>query len=314
MIIDEAFIARGLGYQTDKPLPEPGIYPDMQMDEYLALPLMSASGIENIRKSPKQYLHAKTTPKKRTSALERGTGLHLAVLEPVLFDSQFVVSGPCDELLKSGARKGEPCGVNGSYLHERLGWLCGTHVKGAGPGIRSDIEIISVQTHADVIGMRDAIRAHKRAASLFEGAGSFETTIVFDDPDTGVRCKIRPDRLVKRAGMNVDIKTTVCAQEWAFSSQAEKLGYFRKLALYRRGLRAVGWPYKETAVLAIESAAPYDLVPYLLDEKDLDSADIEVTRALREYKTCEELGVFPGYTEEFKMLSRPKWASAQEDA
>jgi hypothetical protein len=139
--------------------------------------------------------------------------------------------------------------------------------------------------------------------------------LVFDDPNTGVRCKIRPDRLIERAGMLVDIKSCRDAAEWAFPRQAENLGYFRKLALYRRGLRAHGWPIQEIAVLAIESEAPYDLAPYLVDPNDIDATDDEVSRLLRLFVTCKETNRWPGYAaseDGFLVLRRPAWAQNGE--
>jgi hypothetical protein len=287
---------------------EPGIYRDMPMSEYLALPLMSASKLEKLRRSPLQYRHALTAPQKKTDALDRGTALHMAILEPLLFDGYYTVAGECAVMTKTKDPK--PCGSSGKYLHAELGWLCGTHVKGCGPGLRTDIEIIGADTHDAVMGMRAAILAHPRARTLFEGKGEFESTLVWEED--GVLCKARPDRLIARAGMNVDVKTTTNAEEHAFARQAENMGYWRKLAWYRRGLRALGWPYSTSTLLAVESPAPHDLVPYLIDENDLNTADSEIDRLLRVLRQCETSGEWPGYTTEFATLQRPGWATREE--
>jgi hypothetical protein len=292
---------------------EPGVYRDMPMADYLALPHMSASGLEKLDRSPLQYRHALTEPEKRTDALDTGTALHMAVLEPLLFRAHYVVAEPCMAVLGSGNRKGERCGAGASYLHRVDGWLCGKHIGGKTAGLDDAIEILPADTYAAVTGMRDAIMEHPRARTLFQGKGEFETTIVFDDSVSGVRCKVRPDRLVARAGMNVDIKTTRDASVHAFTRQAENLGYFRKLALYRRALRAIGWPYTDTAVVAVESKAPHDLICYLLDEKSLDSADHEIDRLLALYVECMKSGEWPGYATEFQTLERPAWATRESE-
>lgn len=296
---------------------EPGLHRDVPMWEYLALPYMSASKLHRLHRSPKQFLHAQDAESEDTEATERGTALHMAVLESSLFDGHYTVAQPCGAVLKSGQRKGEPCGNPGLFLMRNgLGWLCGQHVRGFGSEIDTSREILSAENYASVIGMRDSIRAHHRSRSLFEGKGEFEATIVFDDPETGVRCRIRPDRLVERAGLLVDIKTTRTAHPHEFPRLAENLGYFHKMALYRRGLRALGWNYQASVVLAVEPTMPYDLAPSLIDEESLDSADADITRALRIYRQCEEADNWPGYASSedgFLTLRRPAYATNREN-
>lgn len=294
----------------------PGIYPGLSMPEYLALPYMSASRLEALRRSPRWYRHCLTQPPKSTDALERGTALHLLILEPALYATRYVVAESCAVLLGAKAqRAGQPCGNPGLFKLRGIGWACGTHVKGYGSEVESDpnVQTISQELDATVRGMAAAIKEHPRAQSLFEGRGDFETTIVFEDPETGVLCKIRPDRLVERAGMYVALKSTRDATTFAFPKDAENRGYFRGFALYRRGLRAVGWPYSCTAALAVEAEAPFDPVPYLLEESDLDSADREVTRLLERFKLCESENHWPGHAQEFVTLRRPKWATTDEE-
>lgn len=282
----------------------PGLHRGLTMEDYLGLPHMSASRLHLLDRSPLQYLHSLDAPPTVTPALERGSALHMAILEPEEFDGHYVVLGQC----AGRKRDGDRCKYQGSVYRDGESY-CGTHDPAKGEPIQPGITIIGAEDRAKVVGMRDAVLAHRRASSLFLGGGEFEATIVFDDPATGVRVKIRPDRLVDRAGMLVELKSTRDATHHRFSSDAERRGYFRKVALYRRGLRAIEWPYRMAAVLAIESDAPHDLIPYLLDESDLDGADAEITRLLRLYQDCEREGAWPGYADEFQTLSRPRWAS-----
>lgn len=288
-----------------------GMYPDMPMDEYLALPFMSAGKLEKLRRSPLQYQHSLIAPRESTSALERGTALHLAILEPELFEEHYVVLGQCEGV----TGKKERCRYNASFLRDGR-HFCGTHDPLRSLPMDEGVEIISGLDYAKVLGMRDAVMNHERARSLFEGKGAFECTIVFDDPETGIRCKIRPDRLVERTRMYVAVKTARDASAWAFARDAEKRGYFRGLALYRRGLRAIGWPPQEIAVLAIEPEAPHDLNPFLTEPEDIDSADAEVTRLLLLYHTCTENDYWPGYASSesgFSILRRPEWAKKGQE-
>lgn len=288
-----------------------GLHWAVPMAAYLALDAMSASRLEKVRRSPLQYRHSLQEDDTTSDALERGTALHMALLEPEYFEGHYVVLGQCDGVKKDGDR----CSYQG-LVYRGGGSYCKTHdpMKGVDP----DPEIVTLKEpdYQAVLGMRDAVLAHPRARTLFEGRGGPEITGVWEDQETGVLCKVRPDRLVERAGMHVAVKSTRDAAPWAFPRDAENRGYFRSLALYRRGLRALGWPYQATAVLAVESTAPFDLVCYLPDEAELDGADREVTRLLRQYRTCLETDTWPGYQaaeDGFMTLRRPAWAKETND-
>lgn len=290
---------------------EPGLHRDMPMAEYLAIPALSGSKLEKLRKSPLQLRYAELHDDGETSdALDRGTALHLALLEPLIFEGRYVTIGQCEGKKKDGT----PCTYNGSVY--RLGQsFCKTHDPDKGEPIDPGLEVLKEPDMDAVLGMRDAIHAHPRAQTLFQGAGDFEATVIWEDEETGVICRIRPDRLVERAGMHVALKSTRDAAPWKFPRDAENRGYFRSLAFYRRGLRAIGWPYQATTVVAVESAAPFDLVPYLANEEDLDTADREITRLLREYRRCTGDDDWPGYDcgpSGLMELRRPAWARDTE--
>lgn len=285
-------------------LPEIGLHAGVPMADYLAMDAVSASALEIFRRSPLQYRHAKANPPEPTPALVRGTALHMAVLEPERFAGAYVTIGQCEGTKKNGER----CQYAGSVWRGGASY-CGRH--DPAPDAPMAVTVLPEADMRDVEGMRDAILGHPRASTLFEGKGGVEITGVFEDPETGVLCRFRPDRLVERAGMLVDIKTTRDAAPWAFPGDAERRGYFRKLAFYRRGLRALGWPYQATAIVAVESHAPYDLICYLIDETALDSAEREVVRLLRQYRQCHETDTWPGYQtgeDGFATLARPGWA------
>lgn len=286
------------------PIPEPGIYRDMPMADYLALPLMSASGLDLLRRSPLQYQHARTAPPDDTDATALGTALHCAVLEPELFARHYVASGPCVQLLKTGDRKGLPCGNPGTALHQESGWLCGVHAKGDVAAVITGLHILTAFDFAAVVAMREAILRHPLANFIFDGECHREVTLIFKDSETGVLGKARPDLLAGN-GILVDFKTTRDAAPWSFTRDADKLGYFRKFAWYRRALRALDWPYTCSAVVAPETAAPFDLVYYHVDETELDAEDREIDGLLRLYRTCQESGVWPGYADDFVFLTRP---------
>ena len=281
---------------------------DLALADYLALPAMSASLIEYFRRSPEHYQHALRVPRSPTPALERGTALHLAILEPETFAGHYVTLGQCE-----GERKdGEHCAYRSSAYRDGQSF-CKSHDPAKGEPPEPGVEVLPEADYASVLGMRDAVLRHPRARSLFEGRGELEVTGVWEDPETGVLCKIRPDRLVERANLSVNLKSTRDASPWVFGSDAARRGYHRREAFYRRGLAALGIECTASALVTVESAPPYSVACYLIDEDHLQVADTEVRRLLDHFKYCEAEDYWPGYGDEFLTLRLPGWATRTEE-
>ena len=282
--------------------PQPGIYRGVPMSTYLALPCLSASALEVFRRSPQHYRAG--VPKEPTDAMELGSAIHMGLMEPDLFRETYVEATPCAAPLASGKRKGEPCG-NPGKLRSGGAWFCGTHAPDEHDTPEHVVDHVAL---GHLNGMVRAIRAHPRASTLFQGAGGVEVTGIFRDPETGLLIKIRPDRLIARAKMKVDVKTTRDAEPSAFARDAANRGYHRKVALYRRGLRELGWDCEATAICAVESAPPYVVAAYLMDEAQIERAERDVVRLLHRYAMCRDGDYWPGYGDEFRTLTIPDWA------
>ncbi len=287
----------------------PGWTRDLALSDYLALPAMSASLLEEFRRCPEHYRYTLQAPRSATPALERGTALHLATLEPETFEGRYVTLGRCE-----GKRKdGERCAYQGSVYRDGQSF-CKSHDPGKGEAPDDPtIAVLAEADYASVLGMRDAVLRHPRSGSLFEGRGELEVTGVFEDPETGVLCKIRPDRLVERANLSVNLKSTRDASPWVFGSDAARRGYHRREAFYRRGLAALGTECTASALVTVESAPPYSVACYLIDEDDLRITSDEVTRLLDHFKYCEAEDYWPGYGDEFLTLRLPGWATRNEE-
>jgi hypothetical protein len=269
--------------------PQPGLYRAVPMDTYLRLPCLSASGLEVFRRSPKHY-HERVE-QEATPAMTLGTAVHTALLEPEDFAATYVrgIDGDGRTKAVKDARR---------ELEEQH------------PGAT----VLSGAEYDTVSSMVGAIRSHPRASTLFTGSGDVEVTGIFDDPDTGLRIKIRPDRLIRRAGMLVDLKTAADASQDGFARASARLGYHRKMALYRRGLRALGWDCTASAICAMETSPPYAVGLYLLDEAQLERAERDVVRLLHQFAFCSSTDSWPGYgSDEFRTLYFPDFAFDREE-
>lgn len=159
--------------------------------------------------------------------------------------------------------------------------------------------------------MADAISAHETAMRLLS-EGRPEVSAYALDERTDVMRRARFDWL--GVGVLSDIKTTRCAEPWAFAGDVAKYGYHQQAAWYLDLARDLGHPAEAFAFIVVEKEPPY-----LVEVYDLDAAAVERgrelnRRALERFRDCTASGLWPGYTARpFTTLSLPKWAHYDND-
>ena len=106
-----------------------------------------------------------------------------------------------------------------------------------------------------------------------------------------VLCKCRPDVICSPQGPHqdfeivaVDYKTTFSCSPELFLESVLKYGYDQQAAWYRRGLEAAGYRVKEFVFVAQEKKEPYASKVFLITEKHMDEAWIEMSESLESYK------------------------------
>ena len=278
--------------------------PGTPLADYLAIPgAMSSSGLEKFRRSPLHYRHALKHPDPETDAMRFGTAVHTAVLETGRYRNDYVVLHGCEATLKNGM----PCSYPAKTHADGLGY-CGRHdpLKGA----RREGLSIKQDDHERVLGILLALRKHPMACSLLlKHAGEAERSGIFRDEETGVLCRMRPDRLVTVQGLRVCVDLKTCRDAGpAFWRTIADRGYHRQASLYQRGLAKLGSPVEASVIVAVESAPPHGVGCFLLADEDLARAHNEITALLESYARCLETEVWPGYSEELHERRLPDWA------
>lgn len=284
---------------------EPGVYEDIGAAQYFALPYANNSRLSLLKRSPAHLKADIDAPAMTTDAQKLGTAAHHAILEPDVFEQRYTLGGSCAAELKSGARKGEPCGVTGSARYNGE-WYCGKHPQEGEP---DKVDVLSYEDYRACIGMRDSVHAHPRIRRLLEADGRNELTVVWDDAETGVRCKARLDRLVHEfGGVVLDVKTTQDARADEFERSVFHWGYFRQLGFYQDGLTAHGFEMKHLVIAAVEKAAPWAVAGFRLSDAAADAGREELRVLLRRYAECMEKDEWPAYPADIRELSLPAWA------
>ncbi len=268
---------------TEASLPatlEPGLYPGIPMAIYRAWSAINASSLRTMRdKSPMHMRYEQMHGRTETEAMKIGTAAHAAVLQPDLFETDYV---EIPTFSGAGTRAAKE-----EWLAEHEG------------------EIFLKADQLALVGrLCDAVRNHPRASALCEGQA--ETSMVWTDPNSGVLCKARPDMLSTRTSAVVDAKFVRDASPDAMSKALWQYGYALQAWFYLTGARECGEPRDKFIVVAVEKAMPHAIGVYVIGDATLQAASDQLGILLETYATCLASNEWPGYRGQF--LDLPEWA------
>lgn len=256
---------------------EPGIY-DISNEQYHASAGLSRSAIMELRKSPKHFYnrYVLRINQKKTAALEFGALFNTFVLEPHLFDDQFLPHAG----IKTPKAKQEASGK----------------------------KLFTEQEAEIALAMKKSLYAHEQAMILLKGA-AVEKSIYWIDKETGLLCKARPDLmcLMNDAYYVGDLKTAEDASPKAFERAIFEYGYHIQAAMIREGLKVVkNISINDFYSIPVEKKEPFITTVYQLDDDCLDYGLEEFRAALKLYKKCFEKNEWPGY--KARKIGLPKYA------
>ena len=178
-------------------------------DEYRSVKAWSNSDISMVLQSPALLEWSKNTPSDGSEAVDLGTHLHCAVLEPDVFAKQYVKMPEFDKT-SAGKLQAEAFKNN---MDRKI--------------------ILDHTTYQQVIAMRDSILAHPVANRLLTSPGQSEVSIFAELQ--GLKVKARPDRIADPASFGgkhilIDVKKTADIDKFIYS--VRDFGYHRQHAFY----------------------------------------------------------------------------------
>ena len=242
---------------------------------------ISRSGLWTLlTKTPFHLLHSQG---KRSRAMDIGSAVHAAVLEPDSFVRVYV-KGPEDrrgnkwrEALDEAEAHGRTLLVEGDY---------------------NEVEAIAETALSNSI-----------VQSLLSGNKLIEQSIYHTE--NGVDVKVRPDLINIDKRIMVDLKTTSDASERGFSSSVAKFGYHLQQFMYMDVYNKQGGDVDAFLFICLEK--PQDGMPPIIKTYQLDEmSNIEGERiynlALERYKECVDNKTFPAYGDDIGVISLPQWA------
>lgn len=157
------------------------------------------------------------------------------------------------------------------------------------------------------------IKAHPAASVLLEEDGFAEASIIFDEAETGMRCKARPDWTINEGRIAVDLKTaggmaSNPGSPEEFGKTIYNRRYHLQAAFYRWALASVGIEIDHFIFIVAETKPPYLVAVYQIGHEAIERGEEQLAAPLRTMAECYTSGVWPGYPLNVQRVSLPAWA------
>ena len=263
-----------------------GIYRDVPNEIYHGdRTAISSSGLKLILQSPAHFVARQEQPEESTAAMDFGSALHSALLEPVKYLESYVAKPELDRRTKEG--KAMAASIDAAL---------------------SDKIKINPALMAGINAMVASAKRHPRVVEMLS-VGEAEVSYLWKDETTGILCKCRPDWLNDDAIW--DLKSCLDASPSGFSRACAKYGYHISAALYVEGVRRLTGKNLPFRFVASEKDAPYAVAVYEASEAFLRSGRRLVRQALDRLQACRKTGEWPSYQPEgqIEMVELPRWAA-----
>lgn len=277
---------------------KPGIYPDLPFEDYCRIDACNHSKLKYLSLTPAHARYLELNPPESTKQQDLGHAIHTALLEPERFNEQYVVAPDV------GDRR---------YKEAKDAWA--SFVKQA-----AGKTVISAEDNRCIEGLKDSIRAHETASAVMYGRGINEVSLVWEDPETGLLCKARVDRLTELNGwpFAIDLKSDgerATTDKWQMAVM--RYGLHQQAAHYLRGLSILaplpdGYARKFAWVVC-ETEPPYLVRVFEADDAALSIGNDEVAKHLRIYSECRKAGTWPGWPQGLDYAGLPAWAMKKYD-
>jgi len=248
----------------------------MTENEYNQAEGIRRSDLWKMEDSPEKFRYFLDHPIEQTPAMAFGSACHKMILEPETFGDEYAVAPQVDKRTKEGKAMWE------AFCTDNAGKM-----------------IIGPDDAETMHEMEESLERSKLANKLIRGKGESESAFFWTDPDTGEKCKIKTDRLVKynRKWYVVDYKTCLSAETNRFNTDIWKLGYFMQAGMYTEGVMRAKKLRKRPGFLFVaqEKKAPYAINVIEVSEDVMKIGVAKFHELLDKYHECRIADIWPGY-------------------
>jgi len=276
--------------KTEALIPEVGLHLDIPSHEYHAINAVSSHRLSLLKRSPAHLLHEILFPTPQTEAMKLGEAVHCAILEPDLFPDRYCPAPKVDRRTKAGKE------IYENFLQENVGRV-----------------VLKHDEFLSCCAMSGKVNGHSVASKLIDRADMKEVSGFFNDPVTGLFCRMRADAICKSIGTIVDLKTTQNASPSEFERSIFKFGYHRQGAFYIDAAQVLGLKIDHYAIIAVESEAPHCVAVYRLKNDVIELGRRENIALMEVWKKCADADEWPAYPELVTDIGIPAWAKNQTE-
>ncbi|EHM9344675.1 exodeoxyribonuclease VIII [Salmonella enterica] len=271
---------------------QPGIYYDIPNEAYHAGPGVSKSQLDDIADTPAIYLWRKNAPvdTEKTKSLDTGTALHCRILEPEEFSKRFIIAPEFNRRTSAGKEEEK------TFLEE-----CA----------RTGRTVLTAEEGRKIELMYQSVMALPLGQWLVESAGYAESSVYWEDPETGILCRCRPDKIIPEFHWIMDVKTTADIQR--FRTAYYDYRYHVQDAFYSDGYRAQFGEIPTFVFLVASTTAEcgrYPVEIFMMGEDAKLAGQREYRRNLQTLAECLNNDEWPA----IKTLSLPRWAKENANA
>lgn len=284
----------------------PGAYSDIPNEVYhrdpslLPGPSISASGLKTLLgRSPRHYwydspLNPDRPPEKDKPHFNVGKAAHDLLLLSERWPE-------CYHVL--------PADFNANATKAQADWHAEREAARAAGKV-----ILKADEAETVRAMAASLRANAFAAAALSN-GESEVTLVWQDQETGVWLRVRPDFLphpVRKAVAAFravpDLKTAADGSPKAFARQIANFGYAQSAALYSDGIKAIFGAHPTNWIhVVLEKEPPHVVSLYELPGEDIERGRWLNRKAIRVFADCLSSDAWPGYADEPVQIGLPGW-------
>ncbi|APG97547.1 exodeoxyribonuclease VIII [Salmonella enterica] len=271
---------------------QPGIYYDIPNEAYHAGPGVSKSQLDDIADTPAIYLWRKNAPvdTEKTKSLDTGTAFHCRVLEPEEFSKRFIIAPEFNRRTSAGKEEEK------TFLEE-----CA----------RTGRTVLTAEEGRKIELMYQSVMALPLGQWLVESAGYAESSVYWEDPETGILCRCRPDKIIPEFHWIMDVKTTADIQR--FRTAYYDYRYHVQDAFYSDGYRAQFGEIPTFVFLVASTTTEcgrYPVEIFMMGEDAKLAGQREYRRNLQTLAECLNNDEWPA----IKTLSLPRWAKENANA
>lgn len=278
---------------------------DLPEEDYHADKSSVSSGGVRLALESKRAFHRGVVlgnKKPPTPAMNFGKAAHLAILEPNRFMQLYKVLPDFGDM-RSTANRAKRDAWKSDHPPDTL-FLTQDEYR----SLQNMIQ--AVQAYRDrKTGSYSICELLKRA--VFERSGYFR------DPETGLKCRIRPDILMTGGVVMPDLKTSRTVDRWSFAKSVWDHGYYIQLAMYQFGIKLItGVEPRIPCFIVVQNCEPFDVAMYPLDTGAIDRGQQAMKVGLRRIAEGIETGDWHGVqvhgAEDISLPSYTDWVPMEE--